>query len=46
MIARPTVLVAALWLVVVAGCAPVARMSVERYVAIPMRDGTVLRGDV
>ncbi len=46
MIARPTVFVATLWLVAVAGCAPAARMSVEQDVAIPMRDGVVLRGDV
>ena len=46
MIARRTVLVAALWLVAVAGCAPAARLTVDRDVAIPMRDGVVLRGDV
>ena len=46
MIARPTVLVAALWLVAATGCTPAARLSVERDVAIPMRDGVVLRGDV
>ena len=46
MIARPTVLVAALWLIAVAGCAPAARLSVDRDVAIPMRDGVVLRGDL
>ena len=46
MIARPTVLVAALWLLAVAGCTPAARLSVDRDVAIPMRDGVVLRGDL
>lgn len=45
MIARPAVFVAALWLLAAGGCA-VAPPAVEKDVAIPMRDGVLLRGDV
>ena len=33
-------------LVVLAGCAPTTRLQVDRDVAVPMRDGVVLRADI
>ena len=38
--------VSALWLAAVTGCTPHTQLTVDRNVAIPMRDGIVLRADV
>ncbi|MGB5131046.1 MAG: CocE/NonD family hydrolase [Steroidobacteraceae bacterium] len=38
--------VLALGLAALAGCAPTARVQIDRDIAIPMRDGVVLRADI
>ena len=38
--------VSALWLAAVAGCTPSTQLTVDRNVAIPMRDGVELRADI
>ena len=38
--------VAILWLAAIAGCTPTTQLTVDRNVAIPMRDGVELRADI
>ena len=39
-------ILATLWLAAVAGCTPSTQLTVDRNVAIPMRDGVQLRADI
>ena len=43
---KATFVVSALWLAAVTGCTPHTQLTVDRNIAIPMRDGVSLRADI